>query len=514
MEDKILKKLISLLLATVALVSLLAVSVAAADAPAFTYQLTTVSDGRELKDLTALNVGDTVDMTLTIRRLDTAEDYQAYGVEFDLLATGLDFQSGTCSEFEEISRPSKSVLAVLGGCRIVFAWADMVRKVCKTVPNPLTMTCTFTVTEPERASVWLDVALVYPEGSNSASVPTGEGMVTLNVNGGVLSDTDITGPYAIGQKVTLPNAVRNGYILKWYDGAGYYEPGTLYEVKGNVTLTAIWSCAHADMETEYTSLGNGFHSAETKCINCGEVIGTIATKQCSFELKHDENSHWKQCVYCGYTTARAGHSFAKGVCTVCGIAEHAGSIPGDPSHVEQPIRTNPFADVKSDAYYYDAVLWAAEQGITGGTTSTTFSPNHPCTRAQVVTFLWRAAGSPAPMSTTNPFTDVKSGAYYYDAVLWAVEQGITKGTTTTKFSPDITVNRGQTVTFLYRAAHSPAVMGSNPFVDVRAGMYYENAVLWAVEQGITNGTTDTTFSPAASCTRGQIVTFLYRAAKN
>ena len=179
MEDKILKKLISLLLATAVLVSLLAVPAAAADAPAFTYQLTTVSGGREVKDLTALSVGDTVDMTLAIRRLDTAENYQAYGVEFDLLATGLEFQSGTCSEFEAISRPSKSVLAVLGGCRIVFAWADMVRKVCKTIPNPLTMTCTFTVTEPERASVWLDVALVYPEGSSSASVPTASSCIPI-----------------------------------------------------------------------------------------------------------------------------------------------------------------------------------------------------------------------------------------------------------------------------------------------------------------------------------------------
>ena len=172
---------------------------------------------------------------------------------------------------------------------------------------------------------------------------------------------------------------------------------------------------------------------------------------------------------------------------------------------------NPFVDVKEGAYYYDAVLWAVEQKITSGTSATTFSPDASCTRAQMVTFLWRAAGSPKVENGKNPFADVKADAYYYDAVLWAVEKGVTSGTSATTFSPDATVTRGQTVTFLYRNAGSPEVSGTMPFADVEAGAYYAKAVQWAVQQKITTGTSETTFSPMSDCTRGQIVTFLYRA---
>lgn len=172
---------------------------------------------------------------------------------------------------------------------------------------------------------------------------------------------------------------------------------------------------------------------------------------------------------------------------------------------------NPFVDVKEGAYYYDAVLWAVEQKITSGTSATTFSPDASCTRAQMVTFLWRAAGSPKVENGKPPFADVKADAYYYDAVLWAVEKGVTSGTSATTFSPDATVTRGQTVTFLYRNAGSPEVSGTMPFTDVEADAYYAKAVQWAVQQKITTGTSETTFSPMSDCTRGQIVTFLYRA---
>ena len=169
-----------------------------------------------------------------------------------------------------------------------------------------------------------------------------------------------------------------------------------------------------------------------------------------------------------------------------------------------------FVDVPASAYYADAVKWAVEKGITTGTSATTFSPEASCTRAQMVTFLWRAAGSPAPKETTTAFTDLDKSAYYYDAVLWAVEQGITTGTSSTTFSPNATVTRGQTVTFLYRFAGQPAVSGSSSFTDVNSSDYYAAAVQWAKEQGITSGTSATTFSPTNDCTRGQIVTFLYR----
>ena len=178
-----------------------------------------------------------------------------------------------------------------------------------------------------------------------------------------------------------------------------------------------------------------------------------------------------------------------------------------------PIAAQPaaksFTDVAPGAYYYDAVQWAVSKGITGGTSGDRFSPDTPCSRAQTVTFLWRAAGSPAPAGRENPFRDVQPGAYYYEAVLWAVEKGITGGTTAETFSPEATVTRGQTAAFLHRAAGSPAAGGSS-FTDVPSGAYYAQAVQWAVERGITGGTGGGMFSPVTNCTRAQIVTFLYR----
>ncbi len=169
----------------------------------------------------------------------------------------------------------------------------------------------------------------------------------------------------------------------------------------------------------------------------------------------------------------------------------------------------PFTDVPSGAYYYDAVLWAVENGVTDGVTAALFAPDAACTRAQIVTFLWRAAGSPEP-NGTSAFTDVPAGAYYAKAVAWAVENGITDGTSETTFSPDAPCTRGQSVTFLYRARKG-AANASTGFTDVPAGAYYAAPVAWAVENGITNGTGKTTFSPDAPCTRAEIVTFLYRA---
>ncbi|MBR4132484.1 MAG: S-layer homology domain-containing protein, partial [Oscillospiraceae bacterium] len=172
-----------------------------------------------------------------------------------------------------------------------------------------------------------------------------------------------------------------------------------------------------------------------------------------------------------------------------------------------------FDDVQDESqYYFDPVYWAVEQGITTGTTPTTFSPNSGCTRAQVVTFLWRAAGKPEPTSTNNPFEDVPADQYYYKAVLWAVEKGITTGTSPTTFRPDRTCTRAQIVTFLWRYKGQPEpTTTENPFVDVPADQYYYKAVLWAVENGVTTGTSATKFSPDSTCTRAQIVTFLYRA---
>ena len=172
----------------------------------------------------------------------------------------------------------------------------------------------------------------------------------------------------------------------------------------------------------------------------------------------------------------------------------------------------PFTDVAEGAYYADAVAWAIQNKVTSGVSATTFAPNASCTRGQMVTFLWKAAGSPEPKSLTTAFTDVKSDAYYEKAVAWAVENKVTTGTSATTFSPDATVTRGQSVTFLWKANNSPAAEGTSAFTDVAAGVYYAPAVAWAVEKGVTSGMSATTFAPNSNCTRAQIVTFLYRAA--
>ena len=180
---------------------------------------------------------------------------------------------------------------------------------------------------------------------------------------------------------------------------------------------------------------------------------------------------------------------------------------------EQSTGKNPFIDVPAGSYYEDAVIWAVDKGITTGTSATAFDPDGICTRAQAVTFLWRAAGSPAAKSAVMPFADVKAGSYYYDAVLWAVENGITKGSSETMFSPDATCSRAQIVTFLWRAAGSPAVSGNSAFTDVAADAYYAAAVTWAEKNGVTSGIGGGLFGSDNNCTRAQIVTFIYRSVK-
>lgn len=178
-----------------------------------------------------------------------------------------------------------------------------------------------------------------------------------------------------------------------------------------------------------------------------------------------------------------------------------------------PASENPFTDVPSGAYYEDAVVWAVKKGITSGTSATTFDPDGSCTRAQAVTFLWRAAGSPEPKSAAMPFTDVPAGSYFEKAVLWAVENGITKGTSDTTFSPDASCTRAQIVTFLWRAGGSPAVSGNSAFSDVASDAYYAAAVAWAEKNGVTGGIGGGLFGSDNTCTRAQIVTFLHRAMK-
>ncbi len=237
----------------------------------------------------------------------------------------------------------------------------------------------------------------------------------------------------------------------------------------------------------WESYDNHVHDFKTTVVapSCGEQGYTLyECRGCTESFK-------------GNFSAALGHDFKNGVCSVCG-------------------RNNPFTDVDSkgkDIYYTEGILWASERGITSGTSDTTFSPNGICSRAQVVTFLWRMAGKPAPISTESVFTDVQPGAYYTEAVLWASENGITSGVDATHFNPDDTVDRSQFVTMLWRYLDKPATGIDNPFSDVSSTDYFCSAVLWAYENGVATGTSDTTFSPLSIATRAQVVTFLYRASK-
>ncbi len=281
------------------------------------------------------------------------------------------------------------------------------------------------------------------------------------------------------------------------------------------------------------------HSFENDCdmtCNCG-YVRTITH---DYKAKFDTENHFDKCSVCGDVINVNAHEFENTCDTTCdcgyertithsygkyvynndattkkdGTKTRTCSVCGD---TETIIATgtmwkNPFTDVKKSDFYYEPVLWAVSNGITSGTSKTAFSPNEACTRGQIATFLWRAAGCPAPKTSKNPFTDVKKSDYYYKAVLWAVGEGITSGTSKTTFGPNEACTRGQIATFLWRAAGSPKpTTTKNPFTDVKTKDFYYKAVLWAVENGITAGTTKTTFGPTESCTRGQIATFLYRA---
>lgn len=258
----------------------------------------------------------------------------------------------------------------------------------------------------------------------------------------------------------------------------------------------------------------GGYTGDEVCTVCGKVFkqGSVI-----FALGHDpqparvkaptctESGYTGDliCMRCGdmtqigKTVAAAGHKFFGGVCSVCGT-KGAEAVPE-------------FADVKPGAFYFDAVQWAVKNGITNGTGKNTFSPNTVCSRYQIVMFLWRAAGQPEAKAAVS-FADVKHGDIFYEAVQWAVERGITKGTSSTSFSPFAPCTRGQIVTFLYRSAGSPAISGTCDFSDVSAGSFCHDAVIWASSEGITKGTSAGRFSPNEGCTRAQVVTFLYRAS--
>lgn len=269
-----------------------------------------------------------------------------------------------------------------------------------------------------------------------------------------------------------------------------------------VTVNADHTPADAVRENEVaaTCTAAGSYDEVVYCSVCNAEISR--TQKTIDKLPHDFGNNLEYCANgCGTKNPNYVPPYN---------SPHKPSVKPNPTPSKPEAPENPFVDVKKDDYYYDAVIWAVGKGIAKGVTDTTFQPNASCTRAEMVTFLYRAAGSPEPTNKVNPFTDVAEDSYYYKAVLWAVEKGIAKGTSETTFSPNNTCTRGQTVAFLYRYANSPAVSRSNSFADVSETAYYYNATLWAMSEKVTEGTSATTFSPNDLCTRGQIVTFLYR----
>ena len=297
--------------------------------------------------------------------------------------------------------------------------------------------------------------------------------------------------------VTIPDSVTtigryafsgcDGLRDVWYTGSADDRKSIAVEVYNEPLVDASWHYNTCSTES-HTYLS----AHDTTCENCEWVRKTTT------------DHTFGKYIYNNDATASKDGTKTR-TCSLCGKKETITA-----TGTKLPSK-NPFTDVKKSDFYYSPVLWAVENGITSGTSATTFEPNAACTRGQIVTFLWRAAGCPTPKTSKNPFTDVKKSDYYYKAVLWAVGEGITSGTSKTTFGPSDACTRGQIATFLWRANGGKKVSATNPFKDVKKSDYYYNAVLWAVKNNITSGTSATTFEPNAACTRGQIVTFLYRS---
>ena len=335
-------------------------------------------------------------------------------------------------------------------------------------------------------------------------VPVNEFVVFFDGNGGTPAVSSMT---TIGHRLAfLPGAFRSGS----YRFDGWYTERNGGELIATSTVFAANTIVYAHWTYTGGSGGSGGYVPGYYIIRATAGAGGFITPSGDVSVRAGANQTFTITPNRGYAVSDVkidGRSIGA-------VRSYTFENISASHTIEVQFRVrSSFVDVPSGSYYEDAVDWAVANGITTGTDAAHFSPDGICTRAQAVTFLWRAAGRPAPESRAMPFTDVPADSYYYDAVLWAVENGITKGTSSTTFSPDDTCTRAQIVTFLWRSEQSPAAGSSNPFTDVSADAYYADAVLWAVKEAITTGTTRTTFSPDAECTRTQIVTFLWRCKK-
>ena len=332
--------------------------------------------------------------------------------------------------------------------------------------------------------------------------------ITYNLAGGTAEGNPST--YTIETKAfTLKNPTKSGYTFTGWSGTGLDGENNMTVTiptgsTGNRTYTAHW---------RYNGSG---HSYSYYTIKATAGAGGSISPSGNVSVREGRDQTFTITPDKGYAVANVkidGKSIGAVKSYTFENVSRTHTIEVIFMKANGNPQTGVFVDVATGSYYEDAVDWAVENGITKGTDDTHFSPDGICTRAQAVTFLWRTAGSPASKTSTMPFTDVPVGSYYYDAVLWAVENGITKGTSDTTFSPNMTCSRAQIVTFLWRSEKSPTAGTANPFADVKSTAYYADAVLWAVKENITKGTTSTTFSPNADCTRAQIVTFLWRCKK-
>lgn len=337
--------------------------------------------------------------------------------------------------------------------------------------------------------------------------------VTVN---GSYADASGAGSYAAGSIVIVRAGSRSGYTFNGWTSSGIrFDDASAAETtftmpEGSVTVTANWSrdggsssSGRDDSDPRYAvetpdKTENGSVSVSPKNASQGDRVTVTVKPDAGYELDSlkvfDKNGKELE------LTDKGDGKFT--------FIMPAGRVEVKAAFTEE-VKISPFRDVSTDAYYYEAVKWAQKKGITGGIGNDLFGPNQPCTRAQIVTFLWRAAGSPEPEGTVAGMTDVAAGSYYEKAVAWAIENGITTGMADGRFAPDATCTRAQGMTFLFRASKASAD-GAPAFSDVAADAYYAEAVKWATDNGITNGTTSSTFSPGSGCTRAQIVTFLWR----
>ena len=337
--------------------------------------------------------------------------------------------------------------------------------------------------------------------------PAHEHIVTFDGNGGTSSVGSMT---TTNQKLTsLPSASRSGsYSFDgWYTKKnGGTEITTDTEFPADTTVYAHWTYTGGGGSSGYSYYTIKATAGTGGSISPSGNVSVREGRDQTFTITPDKGYAVANVKIDGKSIGAVKSYTFENVSRTHTIEVIFMKANGNP-------QTGVFVDVATGSYYEDAVDWAVENGITQGTDDTHFSPDGICTRAQAVTFLWRAAGSPKPETRTMPFTDIPAGSYYYDAVLWAVENGITKGTSDTTFSPNMTCTRAQIVAFLWRSEKSPAAGSRNLFADVKSSAYYADAVLWAAKEDITKGTTNTTFSPNTDCTRSQIVTFLWRCKK-